>query len=77
MTRRMIREARLWEKRFKTDRKFRERVMRSSKPMTFFESTFGVSVQRPWHRQRRPFGTTAPEMFAIFTESYRRQTRRD
>jgi len=77
MTRRMLREAREWERRFKTDRKFRERVLRRSKKMEFFESTFGVGTGRPWHRQRRPFGTTAPEMFAILMESYRRQTRRD
>ena len=75
MTRKMLMEGRAWEKRFRTDRKFREAVMaRGGKRIrfrinhSFLESARG---SRRSGRSRRPFGRIAIEAKAIFDQSYR------
>ena len=82
MTPRQLQQGRAWERRFLNDRKFREAVLRRGGrqiKFTFnrlFLESEGRAVPRPWHRQRRPFGTTGIEAAAIFQGVYQRLTRK-
>jgi hypothetical protein len=77
MTRKFLREAREWERRFFTDRKFREVVMaRGGKKIRFRINNSFLESASGRRRTMRPFGRTAPEARAIFAEVYTRQTAR-